>query len=136
MLEVDVQPVGAALVVLVGADGLGRGGAGVAQDQLGAVLEFVLGVRGLGPGLPAVRAGVRLDLGEGERPCPVLLGPRRFTRGDDTAEEDGARDTPRAGGLYFSPPPAAARRAEAANEKGTRPALLWTSQAASNRSLI
>jgi len=49
--------------------------------------------------MPAARASIRLNLGQGERPVPVLLEPQGLSGLGDAAEEDRARDTPRPGGV-------------------------------------
>lgn len=102
------------------------GCAGVAAEDFGLVLELVLLGCRLGPRMTAAWARVLLDLGERQRPRSVLVEPEGIARGDDPPQEDGTRDAPGAGRLYF----AAMRESripEVFNEKGMPVASVLTS---------
>lgn len=114
----DVQAFRPAVVLFEGGHGACRCGARVAAGQVGLVAELVLRGRDLLPRLAALWARVRFDLEEGQCPVPVLVQPQRLARlRQRPAQEDGPRNAPRAGRLYFSA--VDERIAEAASEKGT-----------------
>ena len=94
------------------------------------VTPLVAWVGALDQGLPAAGANLGLLHHQGDRPRPVLVGPQRLTGFDDTAEEDGARDTPGAGCFYFVS--VFWRVAEARAEKGTDLPPVLASHAALN----